>query len=195
MALDHEDLFWALRGGGGGNFGVVTSATLALSPAPAQVVYAEYAFGLDAASLVTQMFLNNTDVEFSFFLLFVSPAAGKVDVLLQGIWNGDVTQGLAKLQPFTNVAKASGGSASVKAMSYVQAKAAFSGGLHDPIPGKQKSAFIPFNLTMPFATVRACVLAACHGWCCPCPCPCPCRCGVRWWYIDTLLSRTASRSF
>lgn len=32
-AADHPDLFWALRGGGGGNFGVTTSLTFATFPA------------------------------------------------------------------------------------------------------------------------------------------------------------------
>lgn len=34
-ATDHPDLYWALRGGGGGNFGVVTSYTLATTPVTA----------------------------------------------------------------------------------------------------------------------------------------------------------------
>jgi FAD/FMN-containing dehydrogenase len=33
-AVSHADLFWALRGGGGGTFGVVTRLTLATHPAP-----------------------------------------------------------------------------------------------------------------------------------------------------------------
>jgi FAD/FMN-containing dehydrogenase len=38
-AKEHADLFWACRGGGGGNFGVVTSFTFSTVPAPSPVLF------------------------------------------------------------------------------------------------------------------------------------------------------------
>lgn len=47
-ADSHPDLYWALRGGGGGNFGIVTSYTLGPAPLPT-VHLAGLAFGYDHA--------------------------------------------------------------------------------------------------------------------------------------------------
>ena len=79
-------------------------------------------------------------------------------VVVQGIWNGDVKTGYSALQAFTDLAKAAGsaGSVSLTEMTYQQAKGNFSQGLHDPIPGKQKSAFVPFDSAMGMATVSIC---------------------------------------
>ncbi len=38
-AKEHSDLFWACRGGGGGNFGVVTRFTFSTVPAPSPVLF------------------------------------------------------------------------------------------------------------------------------------------------------------
>lgn len=50
-AREHEDLFWALRGGGGGNFGAVTSFTFTTHPAP-DLVHASLEWPWGAAPAV-----------------------------------------------------------------------------------------------------------------------------------------------
>ena len=52
-AVDHEDLFWALRGGGGGNCGVVTSLTFRTFPVTDRdVVTCGFPLGSSAAVIV-----------------------------------------------------------------------------------------------------------------------------------------------
>ncbi|WP_324187057.1 FAD-binding oxidoreductase [Actinokineospora alba] len=51
------DLFWALRGGGGGNFGIVTSFTFATDPAPDLVVF-QLTFPAGAAPAVVGAWQN-----------------------------------------------------------------------------------------------------------------------------------------
>ncbi len=56
-AKENSDLFWALRGGGGGSFGVVTGLTYTLHPVPAAVTtfLVEWAWNEAAAGLAAWM--------------------------------------------------------------------------------------------------------------------------------------------
>lgn len=161
IPMDSPDLFWALRGGGGGNFGIVTAATLALDAAPATLLYAELQWDASFASNATALYLTNTDPQFCFFLLFVRPSPGQVLVLMQGLWYGTYADGLGALGPFLDLVNATGGSAMLANMSYMDAKARFSGGLDTPVPSKSKSAFVPTGGIPEF--VQVCALEACSS--------------------------------
>jgi len=52
-SVDHSDLWWASRGGGGGNFGVATSFTFDVHPMP-EVTLFTLQFPLDAATTVLE---------------------------------------------------------------------------------------------------------------------------------------------
>ena len=43
-ADENKDLFWALRGGGGGNFGVITDVTLQVCPSPREFVWSRLTY-------------------------------------------------------------------------------------------------------------------------------------------------------
>jgi FAD/FMN-containing dehydrogenase len=49
---ENEDLYWAVRGGGGGNFGVITALTFELVPVDTRFTHAEYVFPWRAAERV-----------------------------------------------------------------------------------------------------------------------------------------------
>ena len=84
-------LFWALRGGGGGSFGVVTSLTFKLRPAPTFQVYS-LAYPMSAAAAVFagyQAFLVNADPRLHCELTFrATPSTGKTTLAVNGTWIG-----------------------------------------------------------------------------------------------------------
>jgi FAD/FMN-containing dehydrogenase len=86
---ENSDLFWAIRGGGGGNFGIITSYTFIVRPAPSQVGIFQVVWPweqLDEVVDVWQRWAPSVDVRLGTIL----EAYSKVNGLLrsQGIFLG-----------------------------------------------------------------------------------------------------------
>ncbi|HEX5115203.1 MAG TPA: FAD-binding oxidoreductase [Pseudonocardiaceae bacterium] len=121
------DLFWALRGGGGGNFGVVTSFTFATVPAPALTVFQ---LGFPAGSVpdvfgAWQRWLRSAPDEL-WTNLNVTGAAGRSTCTVSGCFVGSA----AALNPMLDRLVASTGGPRyrrVLPMSYLNAMRYFAG--------------------------------------------------------------------
>jgi FAD/FMN-containing dehydrogenase len=96
---EDADLFWALRGGGG-NFGVVTSMTMALFPLQ-QVLHGVFFVPLDkarAAMLAVQEMLEEEGDDLSIFsALATVPHAGR-GLVLAPMWTGARAAGETKME-------------------------------------------------------------------------------------------------
>ncbi|HEY1572650.1 MAG TPA: FAD-binding oxidoreductase [Pseudonocardiaceae bacterium] len=126
-ASAEPDLFWALRGGGGGNFGVVTSFTFATVPAPALTVFQ---LGFPAGSVpevfgAWQGWLRSAPDEL-WTNLNVTGAAGRSTCTVSGCFVGSS----AALNPMLDRLVAATGSPRyrrVLPMSYLDAMRYFAG--------------------------------------------------------------------
>jgi FAD/FMN-containing dehydrogenase len=110
----HEDLFWALRGGGG-NFGVVTALEFALHPVD-QIYGGPMFYELDDAATVLRFYrdyIASAPEEMGVFPAFqIAPPLpfipeerhGDTFVALVGCWAGPVDQGERAFAPFHDVA-------------------------------------------------------------------------------------------
>jgi FAD/FMN-containing dehydrogenase len=131
----NEDLFWALRGGGG-NFGVVTSLEYKLHPVD-MVHVGIVIFGAAHTETVARFYrdyMDSAPEEFGAFLGFhQGPPVpflpeewhGKPVCVVVGMWTGDMAEGASRWQPFLDVAPVAG--SLVTPMPYPALNVAFDG--------------------------------------------------------------------
>lgn len=135
---EHEDLFWALRGGSG-NFGVVTSFELRLHPVGPEVVTAQAFHPIQHARDVLRFYREfmdtaSDDVTAYAFALRVPPAEpfpaqhqGDPALALVACDCGDVDEGRASLQPLAGFGDPF--LAGVQTVPYTAAQRAFDAGM------------------------------------------------------------------
>jgi FAD/FMN-containing dehydrogenase len=117
-ASENDDLFWALRGGGG-NFGVVTSLEFQLHPV--DTVYVGIViYPLEHAETVANFYRDHlaaSPEELGAFLAFhQGPPVpflpeewhGKPVCIVVGMWTGDLAEGQSRWQPFLDAAPVAG---------------------------------------------------------------------------------------
>jgi FAD/FMN-containing dehydrogenase len=131
----NEDLFWALRGGGG-NFGVVTSLEYKLHPVD-MVHVGIVIFGAEHTETVARFYrdyMDSAPEEFGAFLGFhQGPPVpflpeewhGKPVCVVVGMWTGDMAEGASRWQPFLDIAPVAG--SLVTPMPYPALNVAFDG--------------------------------------------------------------------
>jgi FAD/FMN-containing dehydrogenase len=148
---ENDDLFWALRGGGG-NFGVVTSMEFRLHPV--DMVHAGIiVYPLEHAETVSKFYreyLASAPEELGAFLAFaLGPPVpflpeewhGKPVCVVVGMWTGDQAEGPARWQPFLDVAPVAG--SMVGPMPYPALNQAFDAMLPKGLLGYWKADFLP----------------------------------------------------
>ncbi|WP_347110492.1 FAD-binding oxidoreductase [Paenarthrobacter sp. S56] len=146
----NEDLFWAIRGGGG-NFGVVTSFKFKLHPVDMVhagiIIYgAEH---IDTVARFYRDYIAAAPEEFGAFLGFhQGPPVpflpeewhGKPICVVVGMWTGDPAEGDSKWQPFLNAAPVAG--SMVGPMPYPALNVAFDGLNQKGMQGYWKANFL-----------------------------------------------------
>jgi FAD/FMN-containing dehydrogenase len=147
----NEDLFWALRGGGG-NFGVVTSLEYRLHPV--DMVHAGIViYPMEHAETVAKFYRDHMDSapeEFGAFLAFaLGPPVpflpeewhGKPVAVVVGMWTGDQAEGPSRWKPFLDIAPVAG--SMVGPMPYPALNQAFDPLVPKGLQGYWKADFLP----------------------------------------------------
>jgi FAD/FMN-containing dehydrogenase len=101
-ATHDPDLFWAMRGGGGGSFGAVTALTVALQPAPQMSTFF-YSWDISHGAAVLsawQNWIGSTDRQlWSTCKLLADPPRATAVATVSGTWIGPAASLNAQLAP------------------------------------------------------------------------------------------------
>jgi FAD/FMN-containing dehydrogenase len=119
-ATNEPELFWALQGGGGGNFGVVTSFTFKTHATQSLTNFsATYRFA-DAAAVLTawQTWQHAVPDSIWSYLIFTFFDAGGVNVTLSGVSVGTVADFMPHWNQFLSAAQAPAATSNVNVQSY-----------------------------------------------------------------------------
>jgi len=120
----HPDLFWAIRGGGGGNFGVVISLCYRLPPKLFRVTYVDIRYSQVKESEAHcffetwQKWLKQEDERFTPNSRIFNSAQEGMGIYLRGFYYGTPDEAQASLQPFLAVADAE---ATFEAVTFLEA--------------------------------------------------------------------------
>jgi FAD/FMN-containing dehydrogenase len=105
-ANEHDDLYWACRGGGGGNFGVATAFGFRVHPVPASITLFTLAWPWEAAASVFDAWIRwvpSTPYElWANCQLYSSGSAGSGLVKVTGVFAGSVAACSSALAPLTS---------------------------------------------------------------------------------------------
>ena len=97
----HPDLFWALRGGGGGNFGVVTRFTFQLHPTHTNYVYGTLKFEGDSVPQFLELLSTAVELPKEINLGFI---VFPTKIYLKPFYIGNYTDAMKILKPFIEIA-------------------------------------------------------------------------------------------
>ena len=102
---EYGDLFWAMRGGTGGNFGVLTQVGYNLVTLPSVWAWAISWNAADAAAVLTLMqneYMVSGCPDALGYMMNVGFYQGQPVYMVQGMYAGDRTDGLASIQSLLN---------------------------------------------------------------------------------------------